>query len=193
MPKYVDGAGLSRFWDNIQDQIGNASQAQVDAWLNNHPEATTTVQDGSVTNAKLVQTGGVLSDVNELVQVSFTEGDGYLDIRGLPATGSNQEKYTNEIPVHGDKLSFEITYSQAKSRWVAYAEYDAEGAFLSRTVLVSSGSDTSYSAEVTPSIAAKYVRFTYRSYSESVDYSVNISMYKNSVNTNQWVSDIEIC
>lgn len=53
MPKYVDGAGLSRFWDNIQDQIGSASQEQVDSWLTAHPEATTTVQDGSITISKL--------------------------------------------------------------------------------------------------------------------------------------------
>lgn len=53
MPKYVDDAGLARFWDNIQDQIGSASQAQVDAWLDEHPEATTTVQDGAVTTVKL--------------------------------------------------------------------------------------------------------------------------------------------
>lgn len=65
MPKYLDGAGLSHFWDNIQDQIGSASQEQVDAWLDDHPEATTTVQDGSITDVKLVQTGGVLSAIFE--------------------------------------------------------------------------------------------------------------------------------
>lgn len=39
------------------EQIASA----VDAWLVAHPEATTTVQDGSITNAKLVQSGGILS------------------------------------------------------------------------------------------------------------------------------------
>lgn len=53
MPKYLDGAGLSRFWNNIKRSIGSASQEQVDAWLDNHPEATTTVQDGSITLIKL--------------------------------------------------------------------------------------------------------------------------------------------
>lgn len=63
MAKYVNEANLQRFWDNIQGQIGSASQEQVDAWLDNHPEATTTVQDGSITDPKLIQTGGVLSKI----------------------------------------------------------------------------------------------------------------------------------
>lgn len=60
MAKYVNEANLQRFWDNIQDQIGNASQEQVDAWLDEHPEATTTVQDGAVTTAKLAD--GAVTD-----------------------------------------------------------------------------------------------------------------------------------
>lgn len=53
MAKYVNEANLQRFWDNIQGQIGSASDEQVAAWLDEHPEATTTVQDGAVTTAKL--------------------------------------------------------------------------------------------------------------------------------------------
>lgn len=66
MPKYLDGAGLSRFWNNIKRSIGSASQEQVDAWLDNHPEATTTVQPNTVNDDMLVQTGGVLSRVTAL-------------------------------------------------------------------------------------------------------------------------------
>lgn len=40
----------------------------VDAWLVAHPEATTTVQDNSISNRKLVQKGGILSIVNEMEQ-----------------------------------------------------------------------------------------------------------------------------
>lgn len=43
--------------------------AATDAWLDAHPEATTTVQDGSVTNAKLVQSGGILEYVKDLSMV----------------------------------------------------------------------------------------------------------------------------
>lgn len=60
MAKYVSEANLRRFWGNIQDQIGSASQEQVDAWLNEHPEATTTVQDGAISTVKLAD--GAVTD-----------------------------------------------------------------------------------------------------------------------------------
>lgn len=48
----------------------NPTDAQVtsavNSWLTAHPEATTTVQDNSITNAKLVQNGGVLESVSNL-------------------------------------------------------------------------------------------------------------------------------
>lgn len=52
------------------------AETYINAWLNEHPEATTTVQDGSltttkyannsITDAKLVQSGGVLTRVNSI-------------------------------------------------------------------------------------------------------------------------------
>ena len=60
---YQDG---STQWSDV----GTPTDAQVDSavsdWLDDHPEATTTVQDGSITNAKLVQMGGVLSEVEDI-------------------------------------------------------------------------------------------------------------------------------
>lgn len=53
MPNYLDEAGLTRFWNDIRSQIGHATDDQVYAWLNDHPEATTTVEDGAVTTDKL--------------------------------------------------------------------------------------------------------------------------------------------
>ena len=38
----------------------------VNSWLTAHPEATTTVQDNSITNAKLVQSGGILAEVEDI-------------------------------------------------------------------------------------------------------------------------------
>lgn len=74
---YLDIAGLTRFWNDIKGQIGHATGEQVNAWLGNHPEATTTVQDnsingatkiinGSIPDSKLAQSGGVLEDVSDL-------------------------------------------------------------------------------------------------------------------------------
>lgn len=53
MAKYLDEIGLAHFWQNIKDRIGGASQAQVNEWLDSHPEATTTVQDGAISTIKL--------------------------------------------------------------------------------------------------------------------------------------------
>lgn len=92
MPKYLDGTGLARFWDNIQDQIGSASQEQVDAWLTAHPEATTTVQDGSITEAKLAA-----ALANALVK-----GRGYVADTNL--TDANQAE-RNSIIVINNKSS----------------------------------------------------------------------------------------
>jgi len=100
MPKYLDGAGLSRFWNNIKGSIGNASQAQVDAWLDNHPEATTTVQDGSISTRKIADNaisdnklmvgdisatvaesfGYLLSKVNDRIVFSVQVAEGWTDL-----------------------------------------------------------------------------------------------------------------
>lgn len=85
MPKYLDGAGLSRFWNNIKRSIGSASQEQVDAWLDNHPEATTTVQDGAVTTAKLAK------PTFDLV------GDGQRLLNGIGAFRNNALKNDGTI------------------------------------------------------------------------------------------------
>lgn len=52
----------SDFDDLSDDMFADA----VNEWLTAHPEATTTVQDNSITDAKLVQTGGVLSEVIDI-------------------------------------------------------------------------------------------------------------------------------
>lgn len=60
-------------------------QPSVDAWLAAHPEATTTVQDGSITDDKLVQSGGVLTMAK----------DAYGDTRYLLSTGADDYPYSN--------------------------------------------------------------------------------------------------
>ena len=48
-------------FDNLTGDIDAKIVTEVDAWLVAHPEATTTVEDNSVTDAKLVQSGGILT------------------------------------------------------------------------------------------------------------------------------------
>ena len=80
---YIDGisyiptmsasvAGIAKVGSGLEMSNGalQLASADIDAavadWLSDHPEATTTVQDGSITDAKLVQTGGVLSEVHDI-------------------------------------------------------------------------------------------------------------------------------
>lgn len=80
------GAGLAMNGDALElDGSGDIATA-VTSWLNAHQEATTTVQDNSldgslklvdnsVPNSKLVQTGGVLSDL-----AAFKDSDYYIPV-----------------------------------------------------------------------------------------------------------------
>ena len=66
---YIDGiaAGIEgEIEESVEEWMTDTADASIGDWLEDHPEATTTVQDGSITDAKLVQTGGVLSRVNEI-------------------------------------------------------------------------------------------------------------------------------
>lgn len=67
--------------DLIEQTIGGDVSDEVDAWLDAHPEVTTTVQDGSITEAKLSQS--VKDNINakmyrytELETTSFTTPNG---------------------------------------------------------------------------------------------------------------------
>lgn len=77
-------------------QNGTATDEQVDAWLTAHPEATTTVQDNSVTPNKTtfieepyyydIQTTNRNSDYSDLVSIDLTENN--FIVVAIPNTGS---------------------------------------------------------------------------------------------------------
>ena len=77
------------YWSQYANAIGQEDVTNaVDAWLDDHPEATTTVQDGSITNAKLVQSGGILTTVDDITAV------------GCHAlTSSNADTVTVSVPM----------------------------------------------------------------------------------------------
>lgn len=186
MAKYVDQNGLAHFWGNIQGQIGNASQEQVNAWLDEHPEATTTVQDGSITTAKLAdgavtdvklaQTGGVLDSVDAVENVVAlgspvsipwvvlnmdTNKQGiYYDNGNI--YGSNNFTHTEYIDV---SMFSRVTYKQlnttAASGRFGMAFYDESQAYISgeRVVLGAAAYAYTDSTIDVPS-DAKYARFT---------------------------------
>lgn len=73
-------------------QIPQPTDAQVtsavNTWLTAHPEATTTVQDGSITDAKLVQTGGVLEKVDKLTDALSDNFNIEVDVNPQLVAGS---------------------------------------------------------------------------------------------------------
>lgn len=72
-PKLADGSvTLAKLASGVQIPQPTDTQVatSVSAWLDEHPEATTTVQDDSVTDAKLVQKGGVLERVSDFASLS---------------------------------------------------------------------------------------------------------------------------
>lgn len=109
------GAGLSMNGQALElDGSGDISVA-VQSWLDAHPEATTTVEDGSidsskladnsVTDAKLAQDNGILSVVyNGLIPSNFTDGMEWVlgtingtTGRNADATNRIRSKYYNYV------------------------------------------------------------------------------------------------
>lgn len=135
MARYVDEHGLERFWNNIKGRIGSASDEQVSDWLSLHPEATTTVQDGSVTDAKLMSTGGILEQVRILSDMNLSFEIGTIDSSGSDDdTSSNRIRSIDYIPVGNFyKASVDSPY---RMRFFAY---DASKTFVARTAWTSAG------------------------------------------------------
>lgn len=85
-----DAAGQ---WHDVTTNVSEDIQAAVTEWLDDHPEATTTVTDGSITKQKLdANLQGTVDDVAELQELTgnahkivFTEG-GYVNATKNPLT-----------------------------------------------------------------------------------------------------------
>lgn len=68
---YLDDTGVATLKTLIGEPTDEQVTTAVNAVLAAHPEWTTTVQDGSITNAKLVQTGGVISDIGYISEKTY--------------------------------------------------------------------------------------------------------------------------
>ena len=153
-------------WSNVgtptEEQVGDA----VDAWLTAHPEATTTVQDGTITRAKLdadlqektdavPELESAVSDLEELTLVieeetvttdilgSLTWTSGYMGVNGVTGAASNMQ-YSNKISVSaGDIIT--VLPATAEFRFIcAFSGNDVisdKGAQNVKTYTVPSGVD----------------------------------------------------
>ena len=96
-------------------------QAAVDAWLEDHPEATTTVQDGAITTVKLADNAVTEDKLSESLQsllitdtasgsiASFTDGSDGIPVRDLSVNvepSQDLHGYANPWPEGGGKNIF---------------------------------------------------------------------------------------
>lgn len=69
MTKYLDDSGLEHFFNNIKGLIHSPSYQQISTYLDQHPEATTTIQNGAVSTEKL---GNQAVTTNKLGDLAVT-------------------------------------------------------------------------------------------------------------------------
>lgn len=126
---------LAKLNADVIESLPSPTDAQVDSavsdWLGLHPEATTTVQDNSVTNAKLVQTGGILSTVyNENIDAGERRAEYYGGSVGETITtssGSSSSGYIIDLSSYVGKYVRVNFTSTATSSSRLTAICDASG------------------------------------------------------------------
>lgn len=158
----------------------------VNDWLDDHPEATTTVQDGSITKAKLntalqtaidaKATSDALSAARGTMLIStgftYTKSTGYIEENGnINPTDQHGVLYTSLIPVYlGERLSFELKHSANRSNWCAYALYNSAQKFIRRYAFISNVSASYVSSEIVISDKdVSYIAFTWRNFTDGVE------------------------
>ena len=107
---------------SVEVSNGMATDAQVSAWLTAHPEATTTVTDGSVTTAKLAK-GAVTTDkiddgavgrekiVKNYIPIEAYSGDPYT-VNGITFTRNSDGSITMEGVATDDAVYELISFNQ---------------------------------------------------------------------------------
>lgn len=137
------------------------------------PTDDTLSKSGFAADSKTV--GDEISHLRDDLNVSSLiyepeETPGYIGAQGgISAPTANKEVYTAEIPVKlYDSLGLHLNYTTARNMWMAYALYDSNHTFISRTVIVNTADTQVYSDTLSIINAnAAYVAFTYRTYGEA--------------------------
>lgn len=151
----------------VADIASESIAPVVDAWLTAHPEATTTVQDGAistakladgaVTDAKLAQTGGVLEKVDKLTDALSDNFNIDVDVSPQIVAGSYVFANDNTIQSSG---SFSMTEPIAvKSGQVV--KLTATGYNTSVGMIATCNADNSERETVARSIDSTEREYTY--------------------------------
>ena len=128
--------------------------------------------------------------VGEIGNLSITEYPGYYNASGtVLAQTASKEVYTQRIDVALIRsLSATVAYSAERSLWLAYAAYDANGNFISRTE-VKAGDLTKYTTLLTFGSGVRYVSFNYRKFSDGV---LALSVTPSAVGTADLVNQLKL-
>lgn len=125
--------------------------------------------DAKVTGDSIKVTGASIDAIyvgNRVVRTALSNGYFGSDGSIVPATSTQNEKYTEKISVTvGEKLLLNLQYASSNTIWLAVAEYDADRNFRRRVVIDSSTVGTNFDYEYITPVNVAYVAFTFRTYS----------------------------
>lgn len=181
VPRLASGGGME--WATVGQPTDEQTAQAVYDWLDDHPEATTTVEDGSITKAKLDSSlQEIVDDVPELKSAfdaidavseqteSFTDAGYYLDTSGVRKSGGLNYKSTDFIEIIGNELRYKLYFATVMGTICFYSSA-AQNSFISAIVGESAGVQEGTITEFPT--GAKYIRacyFTNNTYPENVYY-----------------------
>lgn len=108
-----------------------------------------------------------INTASEIGLLNAITSAGYINSLGniSPADATKQEVHTDKIRVgEGDTISFDLTLTESKSLWVAYATYDKDGVFIERITPCNNVTADSYSGTFTMGSGVSYFMICWRSY-----------------------------
>ena len=109
--------------------------------------------------------GSVAAAMDGQTPVLFGLHDGWIGGDGVyhpPHEGDN-EKYTDQISVTaGENFNVEVTLAAEHAMWVGYSEYDQNGVFLQRVLLVNGITQQTYSGTVSIQDGVSSVVFLFK-------------------------------
>lgn len=99
--------------EDLQGALGGDMESYVDDWLDSHPEATTTVQDGSITKSKLssaLKTGlvFVFGTVSDMISANLSVGDKCRCMEYVSGDGTTSEYFIREKTIDDPDYNSDI-------------------------------------------------------------------------------------
>lgn len=116
--------------EDLQGALGGDMESYVDSWLDSHPEATTTVQDGSITKAKFSSTLKkgliyVFDTVSDMISANLSVGDKCKCMEYVSGDGTTSEYFirgkTNDDPDYNSNIAIILNNGLIAEKISSYA------------------------------------------------------------------------